>query len=169
MGRLIELITDVAASADEQGAALSLANSEFDRLRDDWGDDEIEDALALAQTSFHHEAVNEAADSLSARMIELLGTFADETQFNRASEPDALVPVEVLAHLARSVSYLEEALTLVRDAPPPDRTKFDKLVERLANRGIEAEMGPIAASLPAETDDDDRDQSEAEDDHEVEH
>ena len=65
MGRLIELITDVAASADEAGASLTLSPADFDRLRDDWGDDEIEDALALAQTAFHHEAVNEAADSLS--------------------------------------------------------------------------------------------------------
>ena len=69
MGRLIELITDVAAAADEQGTSLTLGPGDFDRLRDDWGDDEIEDALALAQTAFHHEAVNEAADSLCARVI----------------------------------------------------------------------------------------------------
>jgi len=143
MGRLVELITDVAASADEEGATLTLSNADFDRLRDDWGDDEIEDALALAQTAFHHEAVNEAADSLSARVIEVLGTFADEERFARCGEPDAPMPTETLAHLARSVAYLEEALSLVRDAPPPDRTRFDKLLERLANRGIEEEMSPI--------------------------
>ncbi|MEO5762254.1 MAG: hypothetical protein ABIR28_08075, partial [Vicinamibacteria bacterium] len=91
MGRLIELITDIAASADEQGAALKLPTTEFDRLRDDWGDDEIEDALALAQTAFHHEAVNEAADSLSARVIEVLGAFADEDRFKAATEPGAPV------------------------------------------------------------------------------
>ncbi|MEO8359125.1 MAG: hypothetical protein ABI672_03765 [Vicinamibacteria bacterium] len=155
MGRLIELITDIAASADEHGTALKLPTTEFDRLRDDWGDDEIEDALALAQTAFHHEAVNEAADSLSARVMEILGLFADEGLFKAATEPGAPVPVEALAHLARSVDYLEEALTLVRDAPPPDRTKFDKLRERLANHGIEDEMGPIAAISPALDDDDD--------------
>lgn len=143
MGRLVELITDVAASADESGATLTLSNSDFDRLRDDWGDDEIEDALALAQTAFHHEAVNEAADSLSARVIELLGTFADEERFRKCADADAVVPTETLAHLARSVAYLEDALALVRDAPAPDRTRFDKLLERLANRGIEAEMAPI--------------------------
>ena len=32
------------------------------------------------------------------------------------------LPTETLAHLARSVAYLEEALSLVRDAPPPDHT-----------------------------------------------
>jgi len=143
MGRIVELITDVAASADEEGTKLNLPMADFDRLRDDWGDDEIEDALALAQTAFHHEAVNEAADSLSARVIEVLGMFADEKRFASCSDPDALIHVETLAHLARSVNYLEEALSLVRDAPPPDNTLFNKLLERLANRGIEAEMGPL--------------------------
>ena len=143
MGRIVELITDVAAAAEEEGVKLSLPVGDFDRLRDDWGDDEIEDALALAQTAFHHEAVNEAADSLSARVIEVLGLFADEKRFAACSAPDALVPVETLAHLARSVNYLEEALSLVRDAPPPDNTLFKKLLERLANRGIEEEMGPL--------------------------
>lgn len=143
MGRLIELITDVAASADEEGTTLALSAGDFDRLRDDWGDDEIEDALLLAQNAFHHEAVAEAADSLSARVIEILGTFADEKRFAGSGEPDAVLPTETLAQLARSVSYLEEALSLVRDAPPPDNTLFSKLLERLANRGIEAEMAPI--------------------------
>lgn len=143
MGRIVELITDVAASADEEGASLTLPMADFDRLRDDWGDDEIEDALALAQTAFHHEAVNEAADSLSARVIEVLGLFADEKRFARCSEPDAPLHVETLAQLARSVAYLEEALSLVRDAPPPDHTLFNRLLERLANRGIEAEMAPL--------------------------
>jgi len=143
MGRIVELITDVAASADEEGANLTLPMGDFDRLRDDWGDDEIEDALALAQTAFHHEAVNEAADSLCARVIEVLGTFADEKRFADCSEPGAPLPVESLANLARSVAYLEEALSLVRDAPPPDLALFNRLLERLANRGIEAEMGPL--------------------------
>lgn len=151
MGRIVELITDVAASADEEGVNLTLPMVDFDRLRDDWGDDEIEDALALAQTAFHHEAVNEAADSLCARVIEVLGTFADEKRFASCSEPGSPMPVESLAHLARSVAYLEEALSLVRDAPPPDLTLFNKLLERLANRGIEAEMAP----LPGATKDDD--------------
>ena len=137
------MITDVAAAADEEGANLTLPMGDFDRLRDDWGDDEIEDALALAQTAFHHEAVNEAADSLCARVVEVLGTFADEKRFASCSEPGAPLPVESLANLARSVAYLEEALSLVRDAPPPDLALFNKLLERLANRGIEAEMGPL--------------------------
>jgi len=145
MGRIVELITDVAASADEEGVNLTLPMVDFDRLRDDWGDDEIEDALALAQTAFHHEAVNEAADSLCARVIEVLGTFADEERFKSACEDGAPVPVESLAHLARSVAYLNEALSLVRDAPPPDLARFNTLLERLANRGIEAEMTPLPA------------------------
>lgn len=154
MGRLIELITNVAASADEQGTSLALSAGDFDRLRDDWGDDEIEDALALAQTAFHHEAVNEAADSLSARVIEVLGAFADEKRFKSAADPDAPLPTETIAQLARSVSYLEEALALVRDAPPPDRVLFDKLLERLVNRGIEDEMGvPLPVPPSAQSDD----------------
>ena len=150
MGRLVELITDVAASADEQGANLTLGPGDFDRLRDDWGDDEIEDALALAQTAFHHEAVNEAADSLSARVIEILGLFADEKRFAATTLPDAPISTEQLAPLARSVSYLEEALSLVRDAPPPDHSLFQKLLERLANHGIEDAMTPLPV-LPNST------------------
>jgi len=151
MGRIVELITDVAASADEEGVKLTLPMVDFDRLRDDWGDDEIEDALALAQTAFHHEAVNEAADSLCARVIEILGTFADEKRFADSSEPGAPLPTESLAHLARSVAYLEEALSLVRDSPAPDLTLFNKLLERLANQGIEAEMTPLPV-VPGEED-----------------
>lgn len=150
MGRIVELITDVAASADEAGASLTLSAGDFDRLRDDWGDDEIEDALALAQTAFHHEAVNEAADSLSARVIEVLGTFADEKRFAGCADPEAPLNTETLAQLARSVSYLEEALALVRDAPAPDRSRFDQLMERLANRGIEAEMTGVPLVPKAE-------------------
>ena len=149
MGRLLELITDVAAAADEQGTSLVLSAGDFDRLRDDWGDDEIEDALLLAQTAFHHEAVNEAADSLSARVIEILGTFADEKRFQGAGEDGAPLGHEALAQLARSVSYLEEALALVRDAPAPDRALFDKLLERLVNRGIEDEMAVPEVARPA--------------------
>jgi len=150
MGRIVELITDVAASADEEGANLSLPVGDFDRLRDDWGDDEIEDALALAQTAFHHEAVNEAADSLSARVIEILGLFADEKRFAGCAEPEAPLSHETLAQLARSVAYLEEALSLVRDAPPPDHTLFNKLRERLMNRGIETEMAPLSLGSKGE-------------------
>ena len=152
MGRLIELITDVAAAADEQGTSLTLGPGDFDRLRDDWGDDEIEDALALAQTAFHHEAVNEAADSLCARVIEVLGTFADEKKFASAADPGAPLPTETLAQLARSVAYLEEALSLVRDSPAPDQTRFNQLLERLANRGIEAEMAPLPLAPGAQDD-----------------
>ena len=148
MGRIVELITDVAASADEAGVNLSLPPVDFDRLRDDWGDDEIEDALALAQTAFHHEAVNEAADSLSARVIEVLGLFADDKRFAACDAADAVITTEILAQLARSVSYLEEALSLVRDAPPPNRELFDKLLEKLANRGIEDEMAPLPPGAP---------------------
>ena len=149
----MDLITDVAASADEEGAKLSLPPGDFDRLRDDWGDDEIEDALALAQTAFHHEAVTEAADSLSARVLEILGTFADEKKFAKSMEPDAPVGAEALAQLARSVSYLEEALSLIRDSPPPDQTLFNQLLVRLANRGIEEEMAPLPLPLAVKSDD----------------
>jgi len=95
--------------------------------------------------------VNEAADSLCARVIEILGTFADEKRFASCAEPGAPLPVETLASLARSVAYLEESLSLVRDAPPPDLALFNKLLERLANRGIEAEMAPLPA-VPGDED-----------------
>jgi hypothetical protein len=145
MGRIVDLITEVAASSDEQGSKLSLPIDAWDRLRDDWGDDEIEDALAIAQASFDQQAVSEAADTVSARVIEILSGFAAEDAFRRATTGDGALRVEDLASLTRCVSYLEEALALVRDAPGPDREKFDQLAERLANVGLEEDAeGPPA-------------------------
>lgn len=140
MGRIVDLVTEVAAAADEQGSRLTLSPEAFDRLRDDWGDEEIEDALALAQANFEHQAVVEAADTVSARVIEVLSVFSSEAEFQRAAKGESAVTTDALSTLTRCVSYLEEALASVRDAPGPDRARFDTLVERLANLGIEEEM-----------------------------
>lgn len=148
MGRIVDLVTEVAAAADEQGSRLTLSPDAWDRLRDDWGDDEIEDALALAQANFEHQAVVEAADTVSARVIEVLSVFSSEPEFRRAAQGDSPVTTDSLSTLARCVSYLEEALGAVRDAPGPDREKLDALLERLANLGIEDEMAPPSPQAP---------------------
>ena len=50
MGRIVDLCGEVAAAADEGGEGLVLSPEAWDRLREDWKDDEIEDALPSCAT-----------------------------------------------------------------------------------------------------------------------
>lgn len=146
MGRIIELITDVAAAADEQGSKLSLPMEAWDQLRDDWGDDEIGDALTLAQATFEQQAVSDAADAVSARVIDILSAFADEKEFQKVVNGESAISLTALSSLMRGVDYLEEMLDVVRDAPGPERKDFDRLKKRMADVGIETEMAAGKAS-----------------------
>ena len=49
---------------------------------------------------------------------------------------------EVLGQIARRVARLEEVLETYREGAPPDRRGFDALQRRLADHGIEEDMGP---------------------------
>ena len=55
----------------------------WDRLREDWSDEDIEDALGLVRDSLLQGELVEAADSLSARLVELLGTWGDAERVGR--------------------------------------------------------------------------------------
>ena len=74
--------------------------------------------------------------------------FAAEAEFQCAAKGEAGVSTDSLSTLARCVSYLEEALGAVRDAPGPDRAKLEILLERLANLGIEEEMSAKPPKAP---------------------
>ena len=140
MGRIVDLCGEVAAVADEGPDGLVLSVEAWDKLRGDWSDEEIEDALGFVRDSLLQTELVEAADSLSARLVELLGTWGDEKAWAAAALGDVRVPLDVIGQLARRVDRLEELLEAFRDGRGPDRTAFDALRRRLIDRGIEDEM-----------------------------
>lgn len=142
MGRVADLFGEVAAAADEGPEGLMLAPDEWDRLRGEWSDEDIEDALALVRDSLLQGELVDAADSLNARLLEVLGEFGDAAGFARCVEGGGVLSVDVVGQLARRIDRLEEVLEIFREGAPPDRRRFDELQGRLANRGIETEMRP---------------------------
>ena len=140
MGRIVDLCGEVAAAADEGPDGLVLSVEAWDKLRDDWSDEEIEDALAFVRDSLLQTELVEAADSLSARLVELLGTWGDEKAWAAAAVGDVRVPLEVIGQIARRVDRLEEVLEAFRDGQGPDNSAFDALRRRLIDQGIEQEM-----------------------------
>ena len=85
MGRIVDLCGEVAAAADEGPDGLVLPVEAWDQLRQDWSDEDIEDALGLVRESLLQSELVEAADSLSARLVELLGTWGAEAAWARAA------------------------------------------------------------------------------------
>jgi hypothetical protein len=140
MGRIVDLCGEVAAAADEGPEGLVLPPEAWDRLRGDWSDEEIEDALGFVHDSLLQSELVEAADSLSARLVELLGSWGDARSWAAAVEGHASVPLDVIDQLARRVDRVEEILEAYRDDKGPDRRGFDELRRRLMDQGIEEEM-----------------------------
>ena len=142
MGRIVDLCGDVAAAADEGPEGLVLPLEAWDKLRDDWSDEEIEDALVLVKDLRLHSELVEAADSLSARLVELLGTWGEAKAWAAAVEGHVAIPVAAIRQLAHRLDRLEEILELCRDQKGPDRRGFDELQRRLMDQGIEKDMRP---------------------------
>jgi hypothetical protein len=141
MGRIVDLMGEVAAAAEEGPEGLVLPAEDWQRLREEeWREEDIEDALSLVHDSLLQGELVEASDSLSARMLEMLGGFGDAEAFGRAQSEGARLTMEVVGHLARRVARLEEILEVYREGSPPDRAGFDALRRRLADQGIEEEM-----------------------------
>lgn len=140
MGRIADLCGEVAASADEGEDGLVLPAEAWDRLRADWSDEDIEDALAFVRDSLLQGELVEAADTLNARLLDMLGHFADAAAYARARTGQAALDLDTLSHIARRVARLEEVLQVFRDGKAPDRRKFDAFQQRLMNEGIEDEM-----------------------------
>ena len=149
MGRIVDLCGEVAAAADEGPEGLILPIDAWDRLRDDWSDEDIEDALGLVKDSLLQSELVEAADSLSARLLELLGTWGEAKAWTAAVEGHASVPVAAIRQLAHRLDRLEEILELYRDQKGPDRRGFDELQRRLLDLGIEVDMRPEAVPRAA--------------------
>lgn len=142
MGRIVELCGEIAAAADEGPEGLVLPPDVWERLRADWSDEDIEDALGFVKDSLLQSELVEASDSLSARLVELLGTWGDEHGWAEAVSGRAAVSVDVIRQVAHRLDRLEEILEVYRDDKPPDRRGFDQLQRRLIDHGIEAEMRP---------------------------
>ena len=140
MGRIVDLCGEIAAVADEGEEGLVLPAEAWDRLRGDWSDEDIEDALGFVRDSLLQGELAEAADSLSARLVELLGGWGDAQAWAAASAGQATVTVDVIGQLVRRVDRLEEILEVYRDDQGPDRQGFDELRRRLIDQGIEDEM-----------------------------
>jgi len=140
MGRMVDLCGEVAAAADEGPDGLALSAEAWDRLRADYSDEDIEDALAFVKDSLMQSELVEAADSLSARLVEVLGSWGDAKAWAAAVEGHASVPLDVIGQLARRVDRVEEILETYRDDRGPDRKGFDELRRRLMDHGIETEM-----------------------------
>jgi len=140
MGRIVDLCGDVAAAAEEGPDGLLLPVEAWDKLRADWSDEDIEDALGFVRDSLMQSELVEAADSLSARLVELLGTWGEPRAWQAAVEGHANVALDVIGQLARRVDRVEEILDLYREGQGPDRRGFDALRQRLINQGIEQEM-----------------------------
>jgi hypothetical protein len=140
MGRMVDLCGEVAAAADEGPDGLALSAEAWDRLRAEYSDEDIEDALAFVKDSLMQSELVEAADSLSARLVEVLGGFGDAKVWAAAVEGHASVPLDVIGQLARRVDRVEEILEAFRDDKGPDRKGFDELRRRLMDHGIETEM-----------------------------
>ena len=140
MGRIVDLCGEIAAAAEQGEEGLILPPEAWERLRADWDDDDIEDAMGLVHDSLLQAELVESADSLSSRLVEVLGAFGDEAVFQQAAADKGALSVEALAQLSRRVARLEEILETYREGAPPDRRGFEALQKRLADHGIEAEM-----------------------------
>jgi len=142
MGRIVDLCGEVAAAADEGPEGLILPPDAWERFREDWSDEDIEDAMGFVKDSLLQTELVEAADSLSARLVEVLGTWGSEKEFEGAVGGRATLSVDVIRQLAHRLDRLEEILEVFRDDSGPDRKGFDALQRRLMDQGIESEMRP---------------------------
>jgi hypothetical protein len=140
MGRIVDLCGEIAAESEEGPEGLVLSPDAWDRLRHEWTEEDIEDAMGLVRDSLLLGELVEAADSLNTRLLDILGDFGEAAAFTRASEGNGVLSLESIGQLSRRVDRLEEILEVYRDGKPPDRQAFNLLRRRLADHGIEAEM-----------------------------
>jgi hypothetical protein len=140
MGRIVDLCGEIAAAAEEGPDGLILPPDVWERLRADWDDEDIEDALGLVHDSLLQAELVESADTLSARLVEVLGRLGDGDEFQKAAADKGALSFEAIGQITRRVARLEEILEAYREGAPPDRRGFDTLQRRLADHGIEDEM-----------------------------
>jgi hypothetical protein len=142
MGRIADLCGDVVAAADDGPEGLVLTPEARERLRGEWSDEDIDDAFEVVKGSLLQSALVDAADSMSARLVELLGTWGEARGWTAAVEGHASLSIDVIRQLAHRLDRLEEILEFFREQKGPDRRAFDQLQRRLMDQGIEDAMRP---------------------------
>jgi len=157
MGRIVDLFAEVAAEAEVGAEGVEISPDTFERLRAEWEPEDIEDALQLVRETLLQGELVAASDSLSARLVEVLGDLSGAEAFAQAKIAGATLSLEVVGQLARRVADLEEVLDNYRDEEATDRERFEALRRRLADFGIEEGMDVEEAAVlpPANEDDDD--------------
>ena len=140
MGRIVDLCGEIAAAAEEGAEGLVLPPDVWERLRADWDDEDIEDAMGLVHDSLLQGELVESADSLSARLVEVLGGLGEQGSFEKVQAGSAVLSLEAIGQITRRVARLEEILEAYREGASPDRRGFDALQKRLSDHGIEHEM-----------------------------
>jgi hypothetical protein len=155
MGRIVDLCGEIAAAADEGPEGLVLPPEAWERLRQDWSDDDIEDGLGFVKDSLLQSELVESADSVSVHLVELLGRWGEATAWQEAVDGHATISLDVIRQIAHRLDRLEEILELYRDQKGPDRGGFDRLQRRLMDFGIEDEMR--SEPRPDEPDDEEED------------
>ncbi|HWX24824.1 MAG TPA: hypothetical protein VN083_07265 [Vicinamibacteria bacterium] len=154
MGRIVDLCGEIAAVAEEGPEGLFLAPEDLARLRSDWSEEDIEDGLSLVHESLVQGELVDAADSLSARLVDLLGQLGKASAFRSPEEEGPRLSVDVVGQIVRRVARLEEILEVFREGSPPDRRGFDDLQRRLADLGIAEPMETETESEDNESPDD---------------
>src|SRR5262245_37441488 len=102
MGRFADLCGEVAAALEEDatGMSLNLPPEAWDRFRrSDWTEEDIEDAMGLVQESLMQDELVDAADSLSARMVDWLGEYGAVQDFKLVESGEAKLSFEVIGQL----------------------------------------------------------------------
>jgi hypothetical protein len=142
VGRFADLCGEIASEADQGPDGLILPDETLARLREaGWADEDVSDALEFVHLTFIQNDLVDAADSLSARLVEILGAYAQDEAFNLAVAGQARLSIEVIDQLVRRVANLERVIGPLRESTPVDHTALDRLEGRLADRGIEEAMG----------------------------
>ena len=142
MGRIVDLCGEVAAVVEEGAEGLVLPIGAREELLADWSDEDIDDALGFVTDSYLQSELVDAADSLSARLVEMLGAYGEEKAFEVAAEGKATLGIDEIRQLAHRLDRLEEILDVFREEGLPDRQGFEALRKRLLDHGIEDEMQP---------------------------
>jgi hypothetical protein len=135
MGRFADLCATLAAEADESSAGISLPPELGERLRDEgWAEEDLQDAAEFVRLSLLQMELTQASDSLSASLVEWLGSLSAEETFRRLTGGELSLPLDIVSGLVRRVTYLEEVLALARDDEGPDLSGLIELSRRLAGR-----------------------------------
>ena len=119
MGRIGDLFGEITVAAEEGPEGLQLPPDAWERLRADWSDEDIEEAMGFVQASLVHDELVDAADSVSAHLVELLGRWSESRAWKEAVAGRATLSVEVIRQIVHRLDHLEEVLDACREREGP--------------------------------------------------